>query len=250
MNFKLACVCALSTFSTFVFPGKAHAQAPAAQAPAAQAPAAQAPAAQAPAAQAAAVQAPAYAYLQQYLAHVSVQAPPGTELEVVPTGDREASPVIARCKEYCDFWALPGKYTLYAHVHGEDEPKRMSLRIKQSSRFTFDPGDEEGRTTGLAVASVGTVAALAGMGMMFAAFTTDSSEDPHGNGDLAIAGLVTLCAGAVLTPVGWGMYAHNRPHLRLIDNGGYGTLESQRQVRLGVVGMGLGGFGLGGVATF
>jgi hypothetical protein len=221
MNSKLAFAFAISTFA---LAGAAQAQPPAPQ-----------------------------WYPAPYLAHVSIQAPPSTELEVVPAGAAEGSPAVARCTEYCDFWALPGRYTLYTRGHGDDESKQLSLRIKQSSRFLLDPGDEEGRTTGLAVATVGSVALIAGMGMMLAALVANSESDgepSRGAGSTGIAGILTFTAGMVVTPIGWVMYANNRTHLQRIDNRGYGSLERAKQVRVGVVGVGLGGFGLGGVASF
>ncbi|HEY3254593.1 MAG TPA: hypothetical protein VGJ91_11615, partial [Polyangiaceae bacterium] len=109
MNSMLAGACALSIF---IVAGTAHAQA-----------------------------APPPWYPQQYLAHISIQAAPATELEVVPSGDLAGSPPVARCTEYCDFWALPGKYTLYAHDHSSGEHKDLPLRIKQSSRFELEFGD-------------------------------------------------------------------------------------------------------------
>lgn len=192
-------------------------------------------------------------YPPQYLAHVSIQAAQATELEVVPAGEPEGSFAVARCKEYCEFWALPGKYTLYARVHGDDEPKRLSLRIKESSRFLLDPGDREGRATGLAVATVGSVALLAGMGMMLAALSQNSESEngsSNGSSSLGIGGLATFLAGGVLTPMGWVIYANNRSHLYRTDTDRYSTAGPQKQIRVGLVGLGLGAFGLGGAATF
>ena len=220
MNFKLAYACAVSTL---LAAGRAHAQAPA----------------------------PVW-YPPQGLAHISVQAKPSTELEVVPAGEPAGSAAIARCKEYCDFWALPGRYTLYAKNHGDEEPRRLSLRIKKSSRYTLDAGDEKTATEGL-------VLGIAGSGLILGGFLTLSlgflaTECPNGGScgrsDVMAAGLVVLLAGVVTTPIGWGVYAANRTRLKRIDEEEYGAAEPQKQVRVGVVGLGMGGLGLGGVATF
>ncbi len=91
------------------------------------------------------VEAPA----QQYLAHISIQAVPFTELVVVPQGAPPGSAAVARCMEYCDFWASPGKYTVYSRNHTTGVRKELSLRVKQSSRFVLHIGDDEDRQAGL-----------------------------------------------------------------------------------------------------
>ena len=192
-------------------------------------------------------------YSQQSLAHISIQAAPSTELEVVPAGG-EAASAVARCKEYCDFWALPGKYTLYARDHSSGERKDLSLRIKQSSRFELDPGDDDARSVGLVLGVGGSAAILAGFFMIMPALMSSMC---HGSNcasdaerDTAAVGLGVLLAGAITTPIGWTMYSRNRTRLNRIDEGSYGAVEPPTELRVGVVGVGLGGLGLGGIATF
>src|SRR4051812_22394707 len=117
MNSKPAWVCALSTF---VFAGTAHAQT-----------------------------APPEGVPQPYLAHISIHAAPSTQLEIVPADGWPGTEAVAHCTEYCDFWALPGRYTLYARDHTTGERKNLSLHIKQSSRFEFQSGDDTARSSGL-----------------------------------------------------------------------------------------------------
>jgi len=193
-------------------------------------------------------------YPPQYLAHVSIVAGPATELEVVPTGGSADSPPLARCTEYCDFWALPGKYTLYARDHSGAQAQALPLRIKQSARFEFERGDDDARTTGLAVGVVGSAALLTGLILIATAALSSICEDSNctssGKRDAATVGLGLLVAGAIATPVGWATYAGNRTRLKRIDDGLRGTTEPGRPLRVGLVGVGKGGLGVGGLVTF
>lgn len=197
-------------------------------------------------------QAPAW-YPEPYPAHVSIQAAPSTQLEVVAAGAPIGSPAITRCTEYCDFWALPGKYTLYARDY-TGQLHDLPLRIKQSSRYVFEPGDDDARMTGLGLGIGGSVAIMTGFVLMIPAIMSQACEDTNctsdGERSAATAGAVVLLTGLVTAPIGWGMFAHNRTRLKRADHAGYRPRENTSSVRLGLVGVGLGGLGLGGIATF
>jgi hypothetical protein len=223
MNLKPAWACALSSF---ILAETAHAQSPPGWVP------------------------------QQYLVHISIQAAPSTELEVVPSGGsaEAGSPAVARCTAYCDFWALPGRYTLYLRDHSTGVRKDLGLRIKQSSRFELQAGDDDARSAGLALGIAGSAAILAGFVLMMPVVMSSMCHDTNctsqGERDAATAGVGLLLAGAITTPIGWIMYASNRTRLKRMDEGAYRAKGTNVQVRLGVVGVGMGGLGLGGVATF
>src|SRR6187551_2466929 len=166
MSSKSAWVCALSTF---IFAGTAHAQV-----------------------------APPEAVPQQYLAHVSIQAAPSTQLEIVPAEGWPGAGAVAQCTEYCDFWALPGKYTLYAHDHTTGERKHLSLRVKQSSRFELEAGDDSARSSGLVLGIAGSAALFTGVILLAGALVAGDCPDMNCSSDgrqtTAILGLSVFVA--------------------------------------------------------
>jgi hypothetical protein len=190
-----------------------------------------------------------------YLAHVSIQAVPTTELAIVPNSEPTGSTVVARCTEYCEFWTLPGKYTVHARDRISGTSKKLSLRIKQSSRFELDPGDDEASDTGFALAMGASAAMLAGLVLVMPALTSrwcdghDCSTTKNQQ-DSAFVGLGLILAGMVTAPIGWAIYGNNRPRLKRIDERSRRAIETRSRVRVGVVGVGLGGLGLGALATF
>jgi len=220
-NFTPAWACALSTF---ILAGSAHAQG---------------------APPPALVPLPGWVPLPA-LAHVSIQSTPSTELELLPAGASPGSAAVARCTQYCDFWTAPGRYTLYAHDQSTGKRKELPLRVKTSSRFELQTGDDEARTAGLCLGAIG--AASLGIGLIMIGASAMSHTGDHG--DTGAVGLGFLVAGAVTTPIGWSMYSSNRTRLTRIDGSSEARTQTATQFRMGVMGVGLGGLGFGGMATF
>ena len=213
MNSMLSWGCALSTM---IVAETAHAQAP-----------------------------PTLWYPPPNLAHISIQAAPATELEVTPAGASGGSAAVARCKQYCDFWAPLGRYTVHARDPGTGDRKELPLRIKKSSRFELEAGDDSTSTAGMFLGIAGAIALPIGL-IALAAGASSSGDDGGATG----VGLGLLLAGAIATPVGWSMYASSRTRLTRIDGRSYTRAQTASRVRLGVTGVGAGGFGLGGTVTF
>ena len=176
------------------------------------------------------------------------------QLELVPSEGWPGTGAVAHCTEYCDFWALPGRYTLYALDHTNGERRHLSLHVKQSSRFELEAGDPAARSSGLVLGIVGSAALFTGLILLGGALaagdcpqTTCSSD---GRQTTAIVGLSVFVAGALATPAGWIMYASNRTRLKQLDDRPYPATGTFSQVRVGLAGVGSGGLGLAGVASF
>ncbi len=188
-------------------------------------------------------------YPPPYLAHVSIHAAPSAELSVRPAN---GSAPVAHCIEYCDFWTLPGRYTLYSVDHSTGERKDLSLRIKQSSRFEFEPGDDSARNAGLALGIGGSAAIVTGFILILPAALSSMCEgdcSTAGEREAAGIGVGFLLAGAIATPIGWTMFVHNRPRLKLVEASAL-TPDDTSQVRVGVVSLGAGGLGFGASGKF
>jgi hypothetical protein len=190
-----------------------------------------------------------------HLSHVSIQAAPATQLEVVPKTGAMDSPAVARCTAYCDFWAPPGKYVVYARDPLTGERKDLSLRIKQSSRFELQPGDDDARATGLAVALGASAAVVVGMVLVMPVLVSSACDGEdctttNLQRDTAAVGLGLVLAGLIATPIGWIIYGSNGTRLKRIDERSQRASESQSQVRVGVVSVGPGALGLGALASF
>jgi len=184
-------------------------------------------------------------YSPANLAHISIQAAPATELEVMPSGAAAGSAAVARCTQYCEFWAPLGRYTVQARDPSTGERKDLPLRIKKSSRFELEAGDDSTSTAGMFFGVAGAIALPIGL-ITLAAGVTSSGDDASATR----VGLGLLLGGAIATPVGWSMYASSRTRLTRIDGSSYTRAQTASQVRLGLTGGGRSGLGLGGTVTF
>jgi len=138
---------------------------------------------------------------------------------------------------------------LYARDRSTGKQKQLPLRIKRSSRYVFEMGDDGRASAGLVVAGVGSAAAVTALVLLTKSLVSSYCDgDCSGNNHIATAGIIAMAAAAVATPVGWIMYANNHTRLSHYDDPNYPSARAQ--IRVGVVGIGLGGPGLGGVVTF
>jgi hypothetical protein len=184
-------------------------------------------------------------------AHVSIDAgDKPASLQIVPVGESEP---VAACENYCDFWALPGRYTLYTRDHDTGVRHELGLRVKRSVRYSLQQGDDGARDAGLAVGITGSAAIVIGLLMMMPLVLSNICEDTNcttdGERSAAEIGLGLMLGGAIATPIGFSVFSHNRTKLTPVAERAYGTNDSGPSVRVGVVGVN-GGLGLGGLAVF
>jgi hypothetical protein len=183
--------------------------------------------------------------------HVSISsAEHKLELQLVPVG--ESTPVV-ECSNYCDFWALPGRYTLYLKDPATGEQHDVGLRIRDSARYAVDPGDDTARNVGLGLGIAGPVALFTGLILTMPLLLSSLCEDTNCVSDAdrraANIGLGFLLGGVVMTPVGWTLFSSNRTRLTPLAEQPYALPSNGPSVRVGVVGLS-GGLGVGGVAAF
>jgi len=190
-------------------------------------------------------------YGEPYGAHVSISAGARPlSLQIVPEG---AAKPIEQCENYCDFWALPGRYTLYTFDHASGERRELGFRVKRSARYSLQMGDETARDVGLAVGITGSAAIVAGLFMIAPVVLSSMCEGSNcvsaSERRTANIGLGLLAGGAVATPIGFSVFSKNRTMLRPIRERAAVTSEPGPSLRVGVIGVS-GGLGLGGVAIF
>lgn len=188
---------------------------------------------------------------EPYGAHVSISAGErALSLRIAAQG--EARP-IEECENYCDFWALPGSYTLYTYDHASGERRELAFRVKRSARYTLQIGDDTARDVGLAVGISGAASIVVGMFLVAPVVLSAMCEGSDCVSDrerrTANIGLGLLLGGAVATPVGFTIFSKNRTMLRPIRERAAENGEPGPSVRVGVIGVN-GGLGLGGVALF
>lgn len=189
-------------------------------------------------------------YGEPYGAHVSISAGErALSLQIVPEG---GSKPLEQCENYCDFWALPGRYTLYTFDHASGERRELGFRVKRSARYSLQMGDDTARDVGLAAGITGSAAIVAGLFMIAPVVLSSMCEGSDcvsaSERRTANMGLGLLAAGAVATPVGFTVFSKNRTMLRPIRELSAAS-DPGPSVRFGVIGVS-GGLGLGGVALF
>jgi hypothetical protein len=81
--------------------------------------------------------------------------------------------------------------------------------MQPPERWEITPPDPSKRAWGQGIATVGMLMLLVGLPLFIANLDVDFSTGGEGNATAGTAGLVLTGVGAVLTPVGWTMFAQN-----------------------------------------
>lgn len=182
---------------------------------------------------------------------VTIQASEMLEYSVVPRG---ALTPIAVCKQSCEFWALPGRYTLYASELGQVARSEFSFRIKRSMHLVLDKGNPKASSVGLTVGAAGGVAMCVGLALTLPVVISAMSEHPQGatvgEQRAAAIGLGLLGAGAIATPIGFGVFLHNRSRLRQFDEVPQRVVSEPSRSHVGLVGLARPGLGVGVALAF
>jgi len=161
--------------------------------------------------------------------------------------------IVAECPGQCSVLVWPGQYTLRAFDASGRESKG-ALTVDGPRLFVATPPSTRARSAGLALGIVGIV--VAGLGLVIVVLEcggdSGASCDTGQARLVATAGLLTLAAGAVMTPIGWVMYAKNH-ELHIESRVGSAGSEASANVAsasFGVVPLPRGGFGFGAAAHF
>lgn len=135
-------------------------------------------------------------------AHVSISAGTGTAvLRITPVGSSEP---IAECANYCEFLALPGRYTLDAQER-EGEHHRIGFRVRRSSSFLFKEGDRTVRAVGASVGVIGSLSVMVGLGLILGNASLGDGAPPQTSAQhrASQVGIGMFLGGLLATPIGW-----------------------------------------------
>jgi hypothetical protein len=161
---------------------------------------------------------------------------------------------IADCRGRCDFFAAPGRYTVYTQSPETGVHHELGLRVSRSSRFELQEGDATARYAGLTLGIAGPVAILTGVILIMPALLSSICEDSDCTSDgeqrAAQLGVGLLVLGAVATPVGWVIFASNRTQLAPLDADVGERRLGVASLRVGFGSVAPGVFGLASVAHF
>jgi hypothetical protein len=154
-----------------------------------------------------------YAALAEAQPGVPVALHPDRDL-VVTLRDPKHDYRIARCAPDCLVYVPEGRYEVSLADRFGKNYGAKKLRVRRPMSVQVSRPDDSARTTGLTLGIVGPILAVGGVVMLTSAALSSMS---HGGADgdssqaeLALVGLTAFATGAVLTPVGWVMYARNR----------------------------------------
>lgn len=165
-------------------------------------------------------------------------------------GGNAADP-LAVCNGDCQFWALPGRYTVYTLDHTTGARHDLDLRVKGFAEYHLVQGNDAVHDWGVGLEYTGAVASAVGFLTMLYALSAPSCESnckDDNNGRTVVIGLGILGAGLATVVVGFGLDTGNRsgfvPHDEWSEANGRSP-----QLRFGLVPV-FAGLGLGGTARF
>jgi len=138
-------------------------------------------------------------------------ATPGKRFDVRTTAEQRV--VIARCIGQCTL-ALPlGTYELRLYTDKGEPDGTTGFTVSNPGNLEVRDAKEGDATIGIAMGTGGIVLMLGGTLLLFSSLCISDSIDtkgcPNGSDSRALLGLSALLVGAVITPIGWVLYAHN-----------------------------------------
>jgi len=124
-------------------------------------------------------------------------------------GTENGSIVIARCVGQCTLGLPEGRYNLQPYDKQGHALRGTSFEVTGPGRLQFEPANTELAAAGAVLGSAGGVLLVVGSVLLMNSICIDNCEnDRTAKAPLALA---ALAASAVMTPIGWYLFAH---HLR------------------------------------
>lgn len=150
------------------------------------------------------------------------EPPPPTGIEVRVDGVRPNTsvqierdyyaPALLQCFDACSTVLEPGRYRLRVLSSSRETVGTQDVNIERPVVFHATSANPAAAPVGLVLGIGGIVLLVSSMAALTSSLLMDGCDgsSPCAAGPLAAYGLVALVGGAILTPVGWSMFARNR----------------------------------------
>jgi hypothetical protein len=138
---------------------------------------------------------------------------PGTSVAIESTlreDDGTVGRVVSRCFDDCEEVLDPGPYRLRLIGADGETIGTKSVRLRRPMIFHVTDANPGAATTGLVLGITGAVLAVTGLAALGALALSDSDDGDSSRKWVGIYALAAIPVGAIMTSIGWVVFAHNR----------------------------------------
>jgi len=138
---------------------------------------------------------------------------PGTSVAIESTlreDDGTVGRVVSRCFDDCEEVLDPGPYRLRLIGADGETIGTKSVSVRRPMIFHVTDASPGAATTGLVLGITGAALALTGLAALGALALSDPDGTDNSRQWVGIYALAAIPVGALVTSIGWGLFAHNR----------------------------------------
>jgi hypothetical protein len=138
---------------------------------------------------------------------------PGTSVAIESTlgeDDGTVGRVVSRCFDDCEEVLDPGPYRLRLIGADGETIGTKSVSLRRPMIFHVTEANPGAATTGLVLGITGAALAVTGLAALGALALSDPDDGSNSRQWVGIYALAAIPVGAIMTSIGWGLFAHNR----------------------------------------
>jgi hypothetical protein len=138
---------------------------------------------------------------------------PGTSVAIESTleeDDGTVGRVVSRCFDDCEEVLDPGPYRLRLIGADGETIGTKSVNVRRPMIFHVTEANPGAATTGLVLGITGAALAVTGFAALGALALSDPDDGSNSRQWVGIYALAAIPVGAIMTSIGWGLFAHNR----------------------------------------
>jgi len=180
---------------------------------------------------------------------------PGTSVAIESTlaeDDGTVGRVVSRCFDDCEEVLDPGPYRLRLIGADRETIGTKSFSLRRPMIFHVTDAKPGAATTGLVLGIGGAALAVTGLAALGALALSDQDAGDNSRRWVAIYALAAIPVGAIMTSIGWGLFAHNRRLFRgevIKERKGHDDHDADRETPNLRVGIAPGPQGVAGALT-